>query len=153
MATKLGRSMFPAGTGPNDFKYSGPVATKDTEFAGTRLADMGCFQQEGVDSNKYYHVAIVTHKTTGKFYVYVEYGRVGASKPQFQFIECISEADAEKAYIDQCNSKNTKRGKWVAIGGLNVYRPKVDSKGQPEDLYCVRALASRSVGLHFPRFP
>lgn len=144
MAVKLERSTYPAGTTPSDFKCYGPPATKDTEFAGTKLADMGCFAQEEVDSNKYYHCCITSCK--GKWYVYVEYGRQGASKPQFQFTECSSEAEAQSVYEKQCAEKNTKRGQWETIGGLKVYRPLV-KKGKAEDLYVIRDLASRSVGL------
>ncbi len=82
MATKLGRNEFPAGMTANDFKCYGPPATKDTEFSGSRIADMGCFQQESTDSNKYYHCAMVTDKNN-KWYLYVEYGRVGATSPSF----------------------------------------------------------------------
>ena len=63
-AKKLGRNELPAGHSRDDFKCFGPVVSKDTEFEGHKLADMGCFQQEEkgkegekkkIDSNKYYH--------------------------------------------------------------------------------------------------
>jgi len=95
MGTKLDRNAYPSGKGSKDFKCYGPVAEKDTEFDGFKMADMGCFQQDDVDSNKYYHAAMCTDDN-GKWYVYIEYGRVGAAKPSFQFIECSSEADAQK---------------------------------------------------------
>lgn len=143
---KLDRNEYPAGLGPNDFKCYGPTATKDTEFNNVRMADLGCFQQEKVDSNKYYHAAMVTDPA-GKWYVYVQYGRQGASTPSFQFIECGTEAQAQQTFADQCAEKNTKRGEWKNIGGVQLYRPKLDSKGVPKDLYVVRSLASRTVGL------
>lgn len=146
MATKLERNQYPAGLGPGDFKCYGPAATKDTEFNGSRMADMGCFQQEGVDSNKYYHACMCTDPS-GVWYLYVQYGRVGAGSPSFQFTKCSSEAECQKAYNDQCAEKNTKRGEWTTIGGLKLFRPANDSKGKPKDLYVVRDLAKRDVGL------
>lgn len=147
MATKLGKSAYPSGVSANDLKCFGPTATKDTEFSGTRMADMGCFMQEGVDSNKYYHCCICQHKSTGKWYLYVEYGRVGAKNPQFQFTECHGEADAQQLYEKQCAEKNTNRGQWQNIGGVQLFRPRADNKGKPKDLYVVRDLAKRDVGL------
>lgn len=137
---KLGKCELPASHSFNDFKAFGPPATKDTMFAGTKICDMGCFAQDGVDSNKMYHCSILQSKIDNKWYVYVEYGRVGATKPQFQFTECYSESEAQKAYESQCAEKNTKRGQWESVGGLQVYRPKPG-----KDLYLVRTMATRSV--------
>jgi predicted DNA-binding WGR domain protein len=145
MAVKLGRSTYPDGTSASDLECYGPPATTDTDFRGTKLADMGCFQQEGVDSNKYYFCCVCKNKKDGKWYLYVEYGRVGASNPQFQFTECHSESDAQTAYEKQCAEKNTKRGEWQTIGGMRLFRP-VMKKGKPEDLYVVRDLARRDYG-------
>ncbi len=79
MATKLGRNEFPAGMTANDFKCYGPPATKDTEFSGSRIADMGCFQQESTDSNKYYHGAVVQSKKNSNWYVILILGAFGMS--------------------------------------------------------------------------
>lgn len=147
MATKLGKCTYPAGSGPNDFKAYGPPATEDTKFAGTRICDMGCFQQESTDSNKYFHAAMVTAKAGGTWYMYAEWGRVGATSPQFQMTECSSEAECQKEYEDKCAEKNTKRGQWISVAGKQMFRPKVKKSGEPEDLYVIRNLAKRDVGL------
>lgn len=155
MATKLGKKEYPTGLGPDDFKCHGPVATKDTEFSGCKLADMGCFQQEEkgttkdgaarkIDSNKYYHCAVVS--ANGKWFLYVEFGRVG-NNPTFQFTECSSESEAQTLFEKQCKTKNTSRGNWEKIGGIDMFVPKKDSKGKLKDLYSVRQLASRDTGL------
>jgi hypothetical protein len=150
MATKLGRNEVPSGHSREDFECFGPVATKDTDFAGCKLADLGCFKQdEGTDSNKYYHAAVVKSKKNGKFYLYVEYGRTKdglPSSPQFQFTDCGSESEAMDEFVDQCNSKNTKRGIWEKVGSKERFVPK-PKKGGTEDLYVVRYMISRSVGL------
>ena len=154
---KLGKNEFPSGTTEDDFKCFGPVATKDTEFAGCRLADLGCFQQEEkgvtkdggarkIDSNKMYHAAVVQHKTTKAWYLYIEFGRVGQSTT-FQFSPCSSESEAEREFVKQCNSKNTSRGEWSTIAGCKIFVPKKDSKGNMKDLYSVRQLVARDVGL------
>lgn len=151
MAVKLGRSAMPNGHTRDDFECFGPVATQDTQFTGCKLADMGCFKQdEGSDSNKYYHAAIVKSRKDGKFYLYVEYGRTKdgiPSSPQFQFTECSSESEAMAEFVSQCNSKNTKRGVWEKIGTRDRFVPKPKKDGKTEDLYVVRYMISRSVGL------
>jgi predicted DNA-binding WGR domain protein len=151
MGVKLARSAMPAGHDREDFDCFGPVATKDTAFTGSKLADMGCFKQdEGHDSNKYYHVAVVKSKKTGKFYMYVEYGRTKngqPSSPQYQFVECSDEADACREFEKQCAEKNTKRGQWEKVGSKERYVPRVKKDGATEDLYVVRYMASRAVGL------
>lgn len=150
MTAKLGRNEMPSGHLRDDFECFGPVATKDTEFEGCKLADLGCFKQdEGTDSNKYYHAAVAKSKKNGKFYLYCEYGRTKdglPSSPQFQFTECTSEADAMAEFVDQCRSKNTKRGVWEKVGSKDRFVPK-PKKGGTEDLYVVRYMISRSVGL------
>ena len=147
---KLGRNEMPSGHTRDDFECFGPVATKDTEFGGCKLADLGCFKQdEGTDSNKYYHAAVVRSKKDGKWYLYVEYGRtVGGkpNKPQYQFTECPNEQSAMGEFAKQCASKNTKRGQWETVGSKQRYTPKA-KKGGTEDLYVVRYMASRVVGL------
>ena len=139
MARQLG---FPAGTGPNDFQCFGPAATKDGEFDGVMLVDLGCFNQEGVDSNKFVHAAAVQHKQTGDWYLYTEWGRTGADKPQFQFTKCRSKEEAQDELAKYCHSKNDKRGQWVTINGVKTLRAKPD-----KDCYLVRAQAKRSTGL------
>jgi hypothetical protein len=150
MGTKLGRNEMPDGHSREDFECFGPVATKDTEFSGCKLADLGCFKQdEGTDSNKYYHAAVVKSKKTGSWYLYVEYGRTKdgqASSPQYQFTECGSEQTGVDAFAKQCAEKNTKRGQWEKVGSKERYVPKA-KKGGTEDLYVVRYMASRCVGL------
>lgn len=141
MGKKLGKNEYPAGLGPSDFKCSGPCATEDTNFSTARIADMGCFSQEDVDSNKYYHVCMC-QDNSGTWYVYVEYGREGASKPQFQWIACSGESDARSEFVSKCNEKNTSRGKWDVVGGIRMF---VNKPGK--DLYRVRQLAKRSHGL------
>lgn len=148
---KLGRNEMPAGHTRDDFECFGPVATKDTDFAGCKLADMGCFKQdEGTDSNKYYHCAAVRSKKTSKWYKYVEYGRTKNGQPdspQYQFEEFSSEAEAVAAFAKQCAEKNTKRGQWEKVGSKERYVPKPKKAGGTEDLYVVRYMASRAVGL------
>lgn len=141
MTTKLDKCTYPKGLSAADFKCYGPVATEDTKFAGTKMFDGGCMKQEEVDSNKYYHCCMVTGPD-GHWYVYVEYGRVGAAKPQFQFYDCGTEAAAQAAYEAQCAEKNTKRGRFVNIGGLDLFRPK-----EGKDAYVVQKLAKRAFGL------
>lgn len=146
MASKLAKQAYPAGHGPNDFKAFGPVATKDTVFIGCKLADLGCFKQDGVDSNKYYHIAVVQSTKNGKWYTYFEWGRTRPDgrpdKPAFQFNECNSEADACAAAEDQFHEKNTKRGQWEKIGSKERYVSKPN-----KDCYVVRPTAKRLVGL------
>src|SRR5688572_23166986 len=59
MGTKLSKDTFPTGHSPNDFECFGPPASRDGEFETTRICDMGCFTQDGKDSNKRYHAAVV----------------------------------------------------------------------------------------------
>ena len=81
MANKLPQGTFPSNSGPNDFQCFGPPAMNDGDFENARICDMGCFTQDGKDSNKYYHAAVVQHKKTKKWYAYFEWGRTGAAKP------------------------------------------------------------------------
>jgi predicted DNA-binding WGR domain protein len=142
---------MPSGHTRDDFECFGPVATKDTDFSTCKLADMGCFKQdEGTDSNKYYHACVCKSKKTGAWYMYVQYGRTKNgedSSPQYQFTECSSEQDAQTAFAKQCAEKNTKRGQWEKVGSKERYVPKVKKDGSTEDLYVVRVMASRAVGL------
>ncbi len=84
--------MFPENAGPNDFDCFGPPATRDGEFENSRICDMGCFTQDGKDSNKYYHGAVVQNKNSLNWYAYFEWGRTGAARPSFQFIGCRDES-------------------------------------------------------------
>src|SRR5215471_18216499 len=142
MGHKLPQGTFPGNSGPNDFQCFGPPAMTDADFENARICDMGCFTQDGKDSNKYYHAAVVQHKGTKKWYAYFEWGRTGAKSPSFQFVECFSEADAALAFADQLHSKNDKRGQWVTIAGIRTLQAK---KGK--DCYLVRPMATRSTGL------
>ena len=155
MTTKFDKKEYPHGLSAEDFKCHGPVATKDTEFAGMKLADMGCFQQEEkgktkegdartIDSNKYYHCAVVS--ANGKWYMYVEFGRVGNS-PTFQFTECDTESEAQALFEKQCKTKNTNRGMMSRVAGMDMFVPKPKKNGELNDLYSVRQLASRDTGL------
>jgi hypothetical protein len=142
MATNLPKGTFPAGCRAEDFKCFGPAATKDGEFEGKNLVDLGFFGQDEVDSNKYVHSAVVQEKTTGEWFNYREWGRTGAKNPQFLFVRCSSQAEAQKELIAYCRSKNDKRGEWTTISGLRTLRPKPG-----KDCYLVRPLSKRSTGL------
>jgi hypothetical protein len=147
MGVKLAKSTFPAGHTPNDFKCFGPPATKDGEFDSCKIADLGCFKQDGIDSNKMYHGSICQSKINNKKFVYFEWGRRGAKNNQFQFIECSDDADAQDEFKSQLLSKNLKRGQWTTIAGRQVLRPRVSKSGKSDDLYLVNVLAARDVGL------
>lgn len=142
MSKKLGKSSYPAGHGPNDFQCFGPPAMEDGSFDDCKIADMGSFSQEKVDSNKFYHVAVVKSKINGNFYTYFEWGRVGASAPQFQMTECSSESEAQREFASQCHQKNDKRGVWSTVAGLRTLTAKPG-----KDVYLVRQLTTRSTGL------
>ena len=149
---KLGRNELPAGHTRDDFECFGPVATRDTDFIGKRLADLGCFKQDegGSDSNKYYFACVAKSKKDGKWYLYVEYGRTRdgePSSPAYQLTECDNEVAAMDAFAKQCAEKNTKRGVWEKVGSKERYVPKPKKSGGTEDLYVVRVMATRSVGL------
>jgi hypothetical protein len=142
MATKIDKDTYPERAKPEDFKCFGPPATKDGEFDTVKICDMGCFTQDGKDSNKYYHAAVVQHKKSKNWYTYFEWGRTGATHPSFQFVACASEAEAGQEFADQLHSKNDKRGQWITVAGLRTLRAK---KGK--DCYLVRPMATRSTGL------
>lgn len=149
---KFDKNTYPDGHSQHDFEAFGPVATEDTKFSGCRLADLGCFKQdEGIDSNKYYHLAVVKSTKTGVWYAYFEWGRTRPDgrpdKPSFQFTQCSSEQDAVAVCEKQFHGKNTKRGIWEKVGSKERYIPKPKKDGSTEDLYVVRATATRMVGL------
>ena len=142
MANKLPQGNFPAGAGPDDFQCFGPPATADGQFETVKICDMGCFTQDGKDSNKYYHAAVVQHKKSKKWYAYFEWGRTGAKNPSFQFIECASEPEACLEFSKQLHSKNDKRGEWTTIAGIRTLQAKAG-----KDCYLVRPMATRATGL------
>lgn len=142
MGEKLGKREFPSGHGPDDFECFGPPATKDGEFAGTRICDMGCFKQGETDSNKYYHASIVKSKKNGEWFAYFEWGRVGNASPDCQFVSCVDEQDAQEEYESQLHSKNDKRGQWTTIAGIKTLEAKPG-----KDCYLVRPQQTRATGL------
>ena len=142
MATKLGKDTYPEKGTAGDFQCFGPPATKDGDFSDVKICDMGCFTQDGKDSNKYYHGAVVQHRKSKKWYAYFEWGRTGAAKVSFQFVQCSDEKEAQHEFAKQLHSKNDKRGEWVTIAGIQTLRAK-----QGKDCYLVRPQATRSTGL------
>ena len=151
MAVKLDRNTLPALHSREDFEGMGPVVTKDTEWGDGCLADLGCFKvDEGTDSNKFYHLAVVKSTINGKWFAYYEWGRCKPSErpssPAFQFFDCSSKEDAQATCEKQFRSKNTSRGVWEDVAGRQRFVPK-PKKGGTADLYIVRALATRLVGL------
>lgn len=151
MATKLERNTFPSGLSENDFTYVGQPAKKQCEFStDVGIADMTCVSQFGeTNSNKFYHAGIV--QNSGKYYVYLEWGRIFAGKSwqsgsfrgqDFQFVECSSEDDARKFFEKQCAEKNTKRIEEKEIGGKKLWVGKNGKDG-----YIVVDLAVREKGL------
>lgn len=146
MANKLGIKAFPAGHSANDFKCFGPAATKDGEFETVKVADLGCFSQDGqgsaVDSNKFYHGAVVQSSKDSIWFAYFEWGRTGKPNPDYQFVQCGSEAEAQKEFASQLHSKNDKRGMWATVAGIKTLTAKPG-----KDCYLVRPQATRSTGL------
>jgi hypothetical protein len=142
MAKKLGKNSYPEKAAPEDFQCFGPPATRDGEFEGVKICDMGCFTQDGKDSNKYYHAAVVQHRKSKKWYAYFEWGRTGGSSPSFQFVACADEAEACQEFAAQLHSKNDERGQWVTVAGVRTLQAR---KGK--DCYLVRPMATRSTGL------
>jgi len=141
MPTKLGRKQFPTGHGPDDFECFGPPATEDGQFDDCMIADLGCFNQLSVDSNKFYHTAVVKSKIDGSWYTYFEWGRTGG-QPDFLFTQCYDKNEAQAVMAKQLHSKNDKRGEWATIAGINTLRAKAG-----KDCYLVRPAARRTTGL------
>src|SRR5436190_18706884 len=146
MGAKLAKNTFPSGHSPNDFQCFGPPATKDGEFDAVKICDMGCFTQDGKDSNKMYHAAVVKSRKDGKWYAYFEWGRTGAAKPSFQFVACDSEADAQREMAAQLHSKNDRRGEWATVAGIRTLRARAG-----KDCYQVRTMATACTGLPVDR--
>ena len=138
----MNKNVYPDNSSPEDFECFGPRALRDGEFEGTMIADMGCFTQDGKDSNKAYMGSVVQHKTSKRWYAYFEWGRTGASKPNFQFVECSSKEHAQSEYCKQLHSKNDKRGETVVIAGIKTLRAKAG-----KDCYLVRPQTTGSTGL------
>lgn len=139
---KLARDTYPEDATAKSFACFGPPATNDGELEEVRICDLGCFQQDGKDSNKYYHGAVVQHRKSKNWYAYFEWGRTGGTSRSFQFIGCQSEEDARCVFAKQLHAKNDKRGEWVTIAGIRTLRAK---KGK--DCYLVRPMATRTTGL------
>ena len=108
--TKLAKDNYPAAHTQDDFVCFSPAATKDGEFSGVMIADLGCFTQDGKDSNKFYHGAVVQSKKDSKWYTYFEWGRTGGSDTTFQFEPFSSKSDAADSFEKQLHKKNDKRG-------------------------------------------
>ncbi|MGB7324059.1 MAG: WGR domain-containing protein [Rubripirellula sp.] len=142
MGAKLAKDSYPENGTPSDFQCFGPPATKDGEFDTVKICDLGCFTQDGKDTNKYYHAAVVQHRKSKNWYAYFEWGRTGASRPAFQFVQCNSEQDAVYSFASQLHSKNDRRGQWVTVAGIRTLRAKPG-----KDCYLVRPMATRSTGL------
>jgi len=123
---KFDRGVMPPGMTRDDFECFGPVATEDGDFSSAMMADMGCFKQDGHDTNRAYHGAVVKGKD-GAWYTYFEWGRTG-QRGDFQFVK-----------VKQMESKNSKRGEWVTLAGKRVLQAKPG-----KDCYLVRPLATRS---------
>lgn len=145
---KLPQKTYPTGHTKFDFSCFGPAATKDGEFSGTMIVDMGCFEQTGKDSNKYYHTAVVQSKKDQGWYLYSEWARTDAANPAFIFDAYDTKEEAIKAYIKLAMSKNVGRGKWENHSSLGkILIPRVKKDGSLEDMYSVRPQATRSTGL------
>jgi hypothetical protein len=139
---KLEKNQYPSGHKAEDFKAFGPPATEDGQFDSCKIAELGCFTQDGKDSNKYYMGMVTQSKINSKWYVYFQWGRTGATNPTFQFVECNTESDAQRTFAAQLHDKNDKRGQWVNIAGIRTLQAKPN-----KDCYLVRAMATRSIGL------
>ncbi len=142
MGTKLIKDTFPNSAAADEFECFGPPATVDGDFETVKIADLGCFTQDGKDTNKYYHGAIVLHKKSQSWYAYFEWGRTGAARPSFQFVQCADESDAQRTFASQLHSKNDRRGQWVTVAGIRTLQARTGN-----DCYLVRPMATRSTGL------
>lgn len=151
MATKLGRKQLPSGYTPSSFTYKGRPAKDQGDFGtDVGLADCVCVNQFGEANNsKHYHGGVV-QSGDGKWWVYLEWGRVKPGKSwngsfqgqDFQFVECGSESEARAFFAKQLASKNTKRLEQKTVAGATVWAGK---KGK--DGYLVQSLATREKGL------
>lgn len=158
MANKLGRKQFPTGYSPDDFKYQGRPAKDQGDFGSdVGIADAACVNQFGEANNaKYYHGGVL--KTSdGKWWVYLEWGRIkkagkswqGGSfcGQDYQFVECTDEQDARKFFSKQMKKKNTKRLEKKEVNGVTLWVAKTDKRGKVKSGYLVQSLATRERGL------
>jgi hypothetical protein len=151
MPTKLGRKQLPSGYSQSDFTYKGRPAKEQGDFGSdVGLADCVCVNQFGEANNsKHYHGGVV-QSADGKWWVYLEWGRVKPGKSwngsfcggDFQFWQCGSESEARSAFAKQLTSKNTKRLEQKTVAGVTVWAGR---KGK--DGYLVQSLATREKGL------
>jgi len=139
--SKLARKTFPSNHCADDFECFGPPAIEDGNFDDCMIADLGCFNQDMIDSNKEYHGAVVRSKKNQKWFAYFEWGRTG-SQHDFLFHACASKEEAQRVFAKQLHSKNDKRGEWTTIAGHKTLRAKAG-----KDCYLVRPTAKRSTGL------
>ena len=151
MARKLDRKNLPAGLNPTDFTYKGRPASDQGDFGDdVGIVDMACVNQFGEANNsKFYHAGVVQSKD-GRWFVYLEWGRVKPGKSwngsfagqDFQFVECSGEADARDFFADQCRDKNVKRLQQTQVAGRIIWAAK-----EGKDGYLVQRLATRERGL------
>jgi hypothetical protein len=152
VAVKLTRKTLPAGTSAAEFKYTGRPANDQGDFGSdVGIADMACVNQFGEANNsKYYHAGVVK-SSSGKWFVYLEWGRItgagnswngGFGGGDYQFVECSDEADARSFFASQCADKNTKRLTRTVVAGKDLWCAKADKDG-----YLVQRLATRTRGL------
>ena len=79
-----------------------------------------------IDTNKYYHGAVVQSTKTQEWYAYFEYGRVGQPSSACQFICGPDKETAIAEYEYQMHAKNDKRGEWTTKGSLGkILQPKM----------------------------
>lgn len=136
---KLKKSTLPDGHSFEDFECFGPSAKKDGEFTGTKIADFGCFCQDGKSTNKYYSASVCKSKKNNRWFCYFQWGRTCKSNFDFQFYDCCTEEEAQKVYEKQCHSKNDKRGEWYEHPQLG----KILRAKKNKDCYLVRNMATR----------
>jgi len=156
MPVKLTRKSFPAGYSSHDFQYQGRPSSTQGDFGDdVGIVDMACVNQFGESNNsKYYHAGVVKSQD-GKWWVYLEWGRVKGGKSwngafsggDYQFLQCSSEEEARKAFSKQCRSKNSSRLQEKEVSGVIIWVSKIDKNGKAKDGYIVQSLATRERGL------
>lgn len=156
MAAKLDRKTLPSGLTPSQFQYQGRPASSQGDFGeDVGIVDMSCVNQFGdANNSKYYHAGVVK-SSDGRWWVYLEWGRVKGGKSwngsfnggDYQFVGCSSEAEARKFFETQCKAKNTSRLEEKDIKGVSLWVAKVGKDGKAKDGYIVQSLATRERGL------
>lgn len=152
MPTKLGCKELPSGYSASEFKYRGRPANDQGDFGtDVGIADAVCVNQFGdANNNKYYHGGVV-QSGDGRWWVYLEWGRVKGSGNSwngsftgqfFQFVQCSDETDARVFFRKQLTSKNTARLEQKSVGGKIIWAAKPGDDG-----YLVQRLATRTRGL------